>query len=68
MTSYPFLVGAPVFLAVGSGLLYAISVSTSSAQLAGYQILAGIGTGIGMQNVVVAIQYVPFSSKFPPKF
>ncbi|KAJ7143873.1 major facilitator superfamily domain-containing protein [Mycena epipterygia] len=53
---YPFLVGAPVFLSVGSGLLYAISVSTSSVQLAGYQILADIGTGMGMQNAVVAIQ------------
>ncbi|KAJ7474899.1 ABC transporter [Mycena latifolia] len=53
---YPFLVGAPLFISVGSGLFYTISLTTSSAQLTGFQILAGIGTGVGMQNSIVAIQ------------
>ncbi|KAJ7052196.1 ABC transporter [Mycena amicta] len=57
-----FLVVAPVFLAVGSGLLYTISSSTSSAKIVGFQILAGIGTGMGMQNSLLAIQ-VEFKSK-----
>ncbi|KAJ3873568.1 ABC transporter [Lentinula edodes] len=53
---WPFLVCAPVFLAVGSGLLYTVSTSTTSAQLIGFQILAGVGTGMGMQNSLLAIQ------------
>ncbi|KAF7290179.1 Major facilitator transporter-like protein [Mycena indigotica] len=59
---YPFLVAAPIFLAIGSGLLYTISASTSSAKIIGFQILAGVGTGMGMQNSLLAIQ-VEFKSK-----
>ncbi|KAJ7052200.1 ABC transporter [Mycena amicta] len=57
-----FLVVSPVFLALGSGLLYTVSESTSSAKLVGFQILAGIGTGMGMQNALMAIQ-VEFQDK-----
>jgi len=53
---WPFLITAPPFLAVGSGLLYTISQTTSSAKLAGFQILVGASTGFGMQNSIVAIQ------------
>ncbi|KAK7042558.1 major facilitator transporter-like protein [Favolaschia claudopus] len=53
---YPFLVVAPVFLAIGSGLLYTLNASSSSAKIVGFQILAGIGTGMGMQNSLLAIQ------------
>ncbi|KAF7338058.1 Major facilitator transporter-like protein [Mycena venus] len=53
---WPFLVVAPCFLAVGSGLLYTLRSSSSSASIIGFQILAGIGTGMGMQNSLLAIQ------------
>ncbi|KAJ7792046.1 ABC transporter [Mycena olivaceomarginata] len=53
---WPFLVVAPCFLAVGSGLLYTLNPSSSSASVIGFQILAGIGTGMGMQNSLLAIQ------------
>ncbi|KAJ7867670.1 ABC transporter [Mycena olivaceomarginata] len=53
---WPFLIVAPCFLAVGSGLLYSLNMSSSSATLVGYQILAGVGTGMGMQNSLLAIQ------------
>ncbi|KAJ7174162.1 ABC transporter [Mycena crocata] len=53
---WPFLIVAPIFLAVGSGLLYTLSTTTSSAKIVGYQILAGVGTGMGMQNALLAIQ------------
>ncbi|KAF8146929.1 transporter [Mycena galopus ATCC 62051] len=53
---WPFLVAAPCFLAVGSGLLYTISTTSSSASIIGFQILAGMGTGMGMQNSLLAIQ------------
>ncbi|KAJ6577048.1 transporter [Mycena vulgaris] len=53
---WPFLLCAPLFLAVGSGLLYTLNTGTSSAKIVGFQILAGIGTGMGMQNSLLAIQ------------
>ncbi|KAJ7445535.1 ABC transporter, partial [Mycena galericulata] len=40
-----------------SGLLYTLSTSSSSATIVGFQILVGIGTGMGMQNALLAIQY-----------
>ncbi|KAF9066962.1 ABC transporter, partial [Rhodocollybia butyracea] len=62
---WPFLVWSPVFLAVGSGLLYTVTTSTSSASLIGFQILAGVSTGMAMQNSLLAMQ-VEF--KETPKF
>jgi len=53
---WPFLVASPVFLAVGSGLLYSLDTNTSNAKIIGYQILSGIGVGLGMQNALIAIQ------------
>ncbi|KAF8213916.1 ABC transporter [Mycena galopus ATCC 62051] len=51
-----FLVVAPIFLAIGSGLLYTINTASSSAEITGLQILVGIGTGMGLQNALLAIQ------------
>ncbi|KAJ6505778.1 ABC transporter [Mycena vitilis] len=51
-----FLFISPFFLAVGSGLFYTIGTNTSSGAIAGFQILVGIGTGMGMQNSLLAIQ------------
>ncbi|KAJ7184617.1 ABC transporter [Mycena filopes] len=53
---WPTLVIAPCILAIGSGLLYTITPSTTSATLIGFQILAGMGVGIGMQNSLLAVQ------------
>jgi hypothetical protein len=49
-------VASPFFLAVGSGLLYSLDVHTSNAKIIGFQILAGIGVGLGMQNSLLAMQ------------
>ncbi|KAJ7737382.1 ABC transporter [Mycena metata] len=53
---WPFLVGSPIFLAIGSGLLYTLNETTSSAKLIGFQILAGMGVGLGMQNALLSMQ------------
>ncbi|KAF7348376.1 Major facilitator transporter-like protein [Mycena sanguinolenta] len=51
-----FLVMAPMFLAVGSGLLYTLTPSTPNWHVIIFQILSGIGVGMGMQNIIVAMQ------------
>ncbi|KAJ7923797.1 ABC transporter, partial [Mycena leptocephala] len=51
-----FLVCGPLFLGVGSGLLYTVNTTSSSAKVAGFQILVGVGTGMGVQNTLLAIQ------------
>ena len=43
-------------LAIGCGLLYTINETTSSAKLIGFQILAGAGVGMTMQNSLFAMQ------------
>ncbi|KAJ7500298.1 ABC transporter [Mycena galericulata] len=53
---WPFLLVAPMFLAVGSGLLFTLNTTSSSASIIGFQILAGVGTGMGMQNSLLAMQ------------
>ncbi|KAJ7667212.1 transporter [Mycena rosella] len=53
---WPFLMCAPVFLALGSGLFYTLDTNTSSAKVIGFQILAGVGVGMGLQNSLIAIQ------------
>ncbi|CAK5269530.1 unnamed protein product [Mycena citricolor] len=53
---WPFLVISPVLLALGSGLLYTLKTSTSSATIIGFQILTGVGTGMVMQNTLLSMQ------------
>jgi len=53
---YPFLHVGAVFLVIGSALLYTLNTTTSSAKITGFQILVGVGTGIGLQITVVAMQ------------
>ncbi|KAF7323266.1 Major facilitator superfamily protein [Mycena chlorophos] len=57
-----FLLIAPCFFATGLGLLYTINPSTSTAKLIGFQIITGIGTGMALQNSILAMQ-VEFRSK-----
>ncbi|KAJ7184645.1 ABC transporter [Mycena filopes] len=53
---WPVLLAAPCFLALGSGLFYTITPTTSSAALAGFQILVAVGVGLGFQNAALALQ------------
>lgn len=53
-----FLFFGPMFFCVGSGLLFTITENTPSANIIGYQILAGVGIGSTMQNALFAIQSV----------
>jgi len=49
---WPFLVGGPIFICIGSGLLYTVRADSSSATLIGYQILLGGGVGVVLQNTL----------------
>ncbi|KAJ6608492.1 hypothetical protein B0H10DRAFT_1815680, partial [Mycena sp. CBHHK59/15] len=53
---WPFLAVAPFFLSIGSRLLYSLDTTTSNSKVVGFQILCGIGTGLGMQNSLLALQ------------
>lgn len=39
---WPFLVLGPIFGAVGCGLMFTVTATTSTATLAGFQILVGV--------------------------
>ncbi|KAH7134075.1 major facilitator superfamily domain-containing protein [Dactylonectria macrodidyma] len=54
----PFMIGGAVFMAIGYGLICTLKVDTPAAGWIGYQLLAGIGVGIGMQQPLVAVQVV----------
>lgn len=52
----PFMVLSTVLMSVGAGLLSTFTVDTGPARWIGYQIIFGIGVGLGMQQTMVAVQ------------
>lgn len=54
----PFIFWGALIEAVGAGFLSTTSTNTSSRTFAGFQILFGIGAGISLQQLLVAVQFV----------
>ncbi|KAI8070333.1 major facilitator superfamily domain-containing protein [Gongronella butleri] len=54
----PFMYAAPVFGAIGAGLITTFQVDTPTAKWIGYQILFGFGCGLGFQQPSLAAQAV----------
>jgi len=52
----PFLLVASILATIGAGLIYTIDIGTSSSKWIGYQALAGIGIGLGLQVPMIANQ------------
>lgn len=52
----PFIYASSVIMSVGAGLLTTFTVDTTSARWIGYQIIYGLGAGMGMQQPLIAIQ------------
>ncbi|KAL4945215.1 hypothetical protein BDV06DRAFT_231593 [Aspergillus oleicola] len=52
----PFLIGGAALATVGCGLIYTFNVDTSTGRWIGYQILAGVGNGIGVQVPIIMAQ------------
>ncbi len=54
----PFMLVCSVLTTIGYGLLTTFQPDTESAKWIGYQILAGAGIGLGMQQPLMAVQTV----------
>jgi hypothetical protein len=54
----PFIWAAVVFMSVGAGLLTTLEVNSGTGKWIGYQIIYGIGGGLGFQQSVMAAQAV----------
>lgn len=58
----PFMIASAVLVAIGSGLLYTLRVDSGHPMWIGYQIIAGFGVGLGIQQSNMAAQTVlPFN-------
>lgn len=58
----PFLFAGGILATIGTGLIYSLDIGSSSGQWIGYQVLAGIGTGLAIQVPIIANQaFVPMS-------
>ncbi|EWC43757.1 hypothetical protein DRE_07375 [Drechslerella stenobrocha 248] len=54
----PFLIVGMILFSVGSGLITTFEVHSNSAHWIGYQVLAGLGVGVGFQIPILAVQTV----------
>lgn len=54
----PFVLLSSVLVAIGTGLLTTWKVSTGHAQWIGYQAIFGLGSGLGMNQPLMAAQTV----------
>lgn len=56
--------GSAVFT-IGAGMLYTLKVNSPNGQWIGYQILAGVGAGAGVQIPFIAVQVVSSVKDMP---
>lgn len=54
----PFMIASTILLSIGAGLLTTFKVSTPDSMSIGYQILYGLGVGLGIQQPLVTVQTV----------
>lgn len=54
----PFMILGSVFMAVGYGLITTFDLDTSTGAWVGYQLLAGLGVGLALQQPIIAVQVV----------
>lgn len=52
----PFMIACAAITAVGSGLLTLLKVNSAARKWIGYQIIFGVGLGLGMQQPLIAVQ------------
>jgi MFS family permease len=54
----PLMIASSVIMPIGAGLIYTFNLNTTTGQWIGYQILIGLGVGVGMQQGSIAAQTV----------
>ena len=54
----PFMYGSSIFMAIGAGLMTTFKVDTGHAMWIGYQVIFGMGSGMGFQQPLLAAQTV----------
>ena len=61
----PFMLASSALTAVGAGLLTTFDLETGHAKWIGYQVIVGLGIGLGLQQPQIAIQAVLDISEIP---
>ena len=61
----PFMLASSALTAIGAGLLTTWGVETGPAKWIGYQVIIGLGIGLGLQQPQIAIQTVLDMSEVP---
>ncbi|GAB1192992.1 hypothetical protein APSETT444_002194 [Aspergillus pseudonomiae] len=61
----PFMILGTILTSVGGGLLTLFNPTTTTAQWIGYQVLVGVGIGVGWQQPIVAVQTVVSMEDLP---
>ena len=54
----PFMIASSVIMSIGAGLITTWQVSTGHPMWIGYQVIFGLGTGLGFQQGIIASQTV----------
>lgn len=52
----PLMIASSVLSTIGAGLLYTLEIDSPSSKWIGYQILVGIGLGLGFQIPIIVVQ------------
>ena len=61
----PFMILGVVIYTIGAGLLHTLQVNSSVGHWVGYQLLAGFGSGAGIQIPFIAVQVVLSAKDMP---
>lgn len=61
----PFMIAGTIVFTIGAGLIYTFQVDTDTGKWIGYQLIAGLGAGAGIQIPFVAIQVVLNAKDMP---
>jgi hypothetical protein len=51
----PFMIASSVLMSIGAGLLTTFATDTGHAKWIGYQVLFGMGVGLGMQQTLIVV-------------
>jgi hypothetical protein len=61
----PLMIGSGFVSTVGAGLIFTLNIGSSSGKWIGYQIIAGLGLGVGFQIPIIATQAISRVADLP---